>query len=349
MSHSTNPISSDKIALVIGAAGGIGGATAAALSRHGWTVRGLTRRPQAGNATVEWIAGDAMNGADVLRAAQGASLIVHAANPPGYRNWATQVLPMIDNTIAAAKAVGARIVLPGTIYNFGADAFPALHEDSPQHPSTRKGAIRVEMEKKLRAAANDGAPTLIVRAGDYFGPKTTGNSFFSAVMVRPGSPVNWIVNPARGGSSHAWAYLPDVGETIALLIDREDALGDFEVFNFAGHQLAAEEMPAAIAKATGKPKLRVWPLPWFAIVALQPLVRLFREMAEMRYLWSETILLDGSKLAAFLGDSLPRTPLDIAVRDTLVGLRCLTPGKQKDGRKNVSAGYDAGDANRSAT
>jgi len=269
-----------------------------------------------------------MNAADVLGAARGVSLIVHAANPPGYRNWSTEVLPMIDNTIAAARAVGARIVLPGTIYNFGSDALPVLHEDSPQHPSTRKGAIRVEMEKRLKAAAHDGVAVLIVRAGDFFGPKTAGNSVFSAAMVRPGSPVKWIVDPVRGGASHAWAYLPDVGETIALLMDREDALGDFEVFNFAGHQLASGEMPAAIAKAAGKPDLRVWPLPWFAIVALQPLIRLFREMAEMRYLWSESISLDGRRLQAFLGDALPRTPLDVAVRDTLVGLGCLEGASQ---------------------
>jgi len=343
MTRSTN-----KIALVIGATGGIGGAAASALARHGWTVRGLTRRPQPGNGTIEWIAGDAMNAADVLGAAQGASLIVHAANPPGYRNWATQVLPMIDNTIAAAKAVGARIVLPGTIYNFGADAFPVLHEDSPQHPSARKGAIRVEIEKKLKAAASDGVPTLIVRAGDYFGPKTTGNSFFAAVMVRPGSPVNWIVNPARSGSSHAWAYLPDVGETIALLMDRENELGDFAAFNFAGYQLASGEMPAAIANAAGKPNLRAWPLPWFAIVALQPVVRLFREMAEMRYLWSTSISLDGGKLEAFLGDALPKTPLDVAVRETLVGLGCLKAlGSQGADRTEYYAGHQD-DANRSA-
>ena len=46
-------------------------------------------------------------------------------------------------------------------------------------------------------------------------------------------------------------------------------------------------------------------------------------MAEMRYLWSQTISLDGERLKAFLGDSLPATPLDIAVRDTLIGLGCL--------------------------
>ena len=98
--------SSNKIALVIGAAGGVGGETAAALARHGWSVRGLTRRPQPARPGLAWVPGDAMNAADVLRAAEGASLIVHAANPPGYRNWDTQVLPMLDNTIAAAKAVG---------------------------------------------------------------------------------------------------------------------------------------------------------------------------------------------------------------------------------------------------
>lgn len=38
---------------------------------------------------------------------------------------------MIDNTIAAALKEGATVVLPGTVYNFGPDAFPVLTEDSP--------------------------------------------------------------------------------------------------------------------------------------------------------------------------------------------------------------------------
>jgi nucleoside-diphosphate-sugar epimerase len=315
--------SSEKIALVIGAAGGIGGETTVALIRHGWSVRGLTRRPRPPRAGLEWVAGDAMNGADVLRAAEGARLIVHSANPPGYRNWDTQVLPMIDHTIAAAKAVGARIVLPGTVYNFGPDAFPVLRESAAQNPITRKGAIRVELERRLRAAAGAGAPALILRAGDFFGPNTTGNSYFSAAMVQPGKPVKRIIEPARRGVSHAWAYLPDLGETIARVIDRNDALGDFEMFHFAGHQLATGEMAAAIRKETGHLHLRAWPFPWPLVAALRPVVPLFREMAEMRYLWRESISLDGGKLQSFLGDALPATPLDEAVRATLLGLGCL--------------------------
>ncbi|MGO7741044.1 hypothetical protein ACC733_37425, partial [Rhizobium johnstonii] len=55
-------------------------------------------------------------------------------NPPGYRDLETLVLPMLDNTIAAARAVGVRIVLPGNVYNFGPYALPAPTEESPQHP-----------------------------------------------------------------------------------------------------------------------------------------------------------------------------------------------------------------------
>jgi hypothetical protein len=60
---------------------------------------------------ISWVDGDAMNRADV---AAGCAVIVHAVNLPGYRRWAELVLPMLDNTIAAAAAQGATIVLPGT-------------------------------------------------------------------------------------------------------------------------------------------------------------------------------------------------------------------------------------------
>lgn len=40
----------------------------------------------------------------VLKAASGVAVIVHAVNPPGYRNWAKLVLPMLDNTMAATSS-----------------------------------------------------------------------------------------------------------------------------------------------------------------------------------------------------------------------------------------------------
>jgi nucleoside-diphosphate-sugar epimerase len=178
--------STSRIALVLGATGGIGGETALALSRHGWRVRALSRatNPASDSPEWEWVRADALDQASVLAAAEGVHAIAHAVNPPGYRNWAKLVLPMIDNTIAAARASRARILLPGTIYNYGPDAFPVLHEESPQNATTHKGRIRIELEKKLSDASRQGVRSLIVRFGDFFGPKP-GNNWFSQGMVTP--------------------------------------------------------------------------------------------------------------------------------------------------------------------
>ena len=183
-----------------------------ATARRGWTVRALRRGGEQQTERrdgIVWVRGDAMNRDDVLAAAQGCAVIVHAVNPPGYRRWGELVLPMLDNTIAAAQAQGATIVLPGTVYNFGPSAFPTLREDSPQEPVTRKGAIRAQMEQHLQAASSQGCKVIVVRAGDFFGPKL-GNSWFSQGMLKPGQPVKAISVPNAPGVGHQWSYLPDV-------------------------------------------------------------------------------------------------------------------------------------------
>ncbi|MES2318625.1 MAG: NAD-dependent epimerase/dehydratase family protein [Pseudomonadota bacterium] len=305
-----------KTALVLGATGGVGGEVARALLARGWKVRALARSP--GTAPgVEWVLGDAMRRADVVAAARGVALIVHAVNPPGYRNWDTLVLPMIDNTIAAAFESGARILLPGTIYNYGADLAGTLEEETPQLPSSRKGAIRVQMECRLREAARQGARVLVVRAGDFFGPRA-GNNWFSQGLVKSGMAA--VTYPGYPGAGHAWAYLPDLADTMVRLAEQEARLAPFESFHFAGHWDAdGSAMVAAIRRAAGKPALPVRRLPWWALRLLAPVVPLFREMAEMRYLWQLPFRLDNAKLLRFLG-SETHTPLDQAVGAALRSL-----------------------------
>ncbi|HET6376702.1 MAG TPA: hypothetical protein VFG05_00095 [Methylocella sp.] len=73
-----------------------------------------------------------MKAADVAAAADGAQFIVHGANPPMYRHWDKLGLPMLESTITAAKASGARILFPGNIYNFPDSGPHVLKEDNPQ-------------------------------------------------------------------------------------------------------------------------------------------------------------------------------------------------------------------------
>lgn len=245
--------STTRTVLVLGATGGIGGETAHALARHGWTVRALSRngQPTGDTSGWEWLRGDAMNSDSIMGAAQGVSAIVHAVNPPGYKNWDKLVLPMIDNTIAAAKAGGARILLPGTIYNYGPDAFPVLREDSPQRATTHKGKIRIALEKRLEDAAQEGVRSLIVRFGDFFGPRP-GNSWFSQGVVKPGRPLGSVTYPGARGVGHAWTYLPDAGESFAQLLEREGELDAFARFHFRGHWDAdGTQLVAAIKRLPG--------------------------------------------------------------------------------------------------
>jgi nucleoside-diphosphate-sugar epimerase len=321
------PSTTNRTALVLGATGGIGGEVARLLVAHGWSVRALHRDPDKLSAFhkssgLNWHRGDVMSASDVASAAAGIFVIVHAVNPPGYRNWGELVLPMLDNTIAAAVRDGARIVLPGTVYNYGPDAFPDLHETSPQNPVTIKGRFRSEMEGRLRAASLKGARTLIVRAGDFFGPRA-GNNWFSQGLIKPGKPVTAITYPGQTGIGHQWAYLPDAAETIVRLLEKPEILEPFAMFQMEGHWDAdGTQMINAIRKAVGNPKIKVHRTPWLLMRLLSPFVPLFRELLEMQYLWNVPIRMDNDRLKTALG-SEPHTPLDIAVRDTLIGLGCL--------------------------
>lgn len=322
-------------ALIIGATGGIGNETARALGRHGWQVRVMARNVDAAReqahlaGSVEWVSGDAMREADVMAAAKGVQLIVHAANPPKYRNWRGLALPMLGNAIAGARVSGARLVLPGNIYNFGPDAFPVITEGSPQNPQTKKGAVRVEMEQMLsRAAAEDGVRSLVVRAGDFFGPRQPA-SWLKDVMVTPGKPVRAVIYPGVHGSGHAWAYLPDVAETIVRLANIEDRLPDFDSFNVAGHWFDdGADMARIIARVAGAPDAPIRRLPWPLLKLASPFVPFFREILEMRYLWQVPVRLDNAKLIALLGAE-PHTPVETALTETLDALGCLThaPGE----------------------
>jgi nucleoside-diphosphate-sugar epimerase len=178
------------------------------------------------------------------------------------------------------------------------------------------------MEAILRQAAEEGVRSLTVRAGDFFGIGAP-SSWFQIAMVKPGKPVSAVTYPGLHDVGHSWAYLPDLAETIARLVALDEAMPAFEMVHFQGHWLEqGGEMAQSVRRVTGRPDLPIRRFVWPVIYLGAPFVTLFRELLEMRYLWRQPLRLDNRKLVGLIGRE-PHTPLDEAIRRTLIGFGSL--------------------------
>ncbi|MEM1314868.1 MAG: NAD(P)H-binding protein [Pseudomonadota bacterium] len=298
--------------LILGARGRFGRHAAAAFAEAGWTVRGLTRGAPAENVH-ETVTADAADPDAVTRAAEGASVIVQAVNPP-YPDWARDLPRFNAALIAAARAAGATVFLPGNVYAYGASMPEVLTEAAPLRPDTRKGRLRAGLEAALRAET--AFQTLVIRAGDFLDDRASGNWF--DLQIAPPVAKGRVVYPGPLDAVHAWAWLPDLARAAAALAGKRAELPRWAAYGLEGFSLTGAELIAAMSRAAGR-ELRPKGFPW-PLIRLAGLVwPLGRELAEMRYLWSTPHRIDGAALAEVLPGFVP-TPLDEAMPKALAPL-----------------------------
>jgi nucleoside-diphosphate-sugar epimerase len=307
-----------ETAIILGAAGRIGDATARAFLERGWQVRGLARNAKAATLApgVEPVNADAFDREALVRACAGAAVIVNALNPQ-YTEWNEKVLPMARNVAAAAHAAGATHMLPGNVYNFGHAVGIGMREDAPRVPSTEKARIRIAMEDLFAGlAARDGVRTVVLRAGDFYGGPRPESWLDLIILSKLKKDVfTW---PGPLDLPHAFAYLPDLARSFVALAERRDELPVFDSFHFAGHTLTGAGMKAAAEQAVGRP-LGLRGVPW-PLLRLAGLVSpILREVAIMSYLWRTPHSLDGTKLQRFLGE-VPSTDPVTAIRQAVADL-----------------------------
>ena len=265
-----------KSVLILGASGKIGAHSAAAFRDAGWQVRLYDRK--AGNMTA---------------AAEGADVIVNGLNPPAYHDWAKLIPEITAHVIAAAKASGATVFIPGNVYNFGAT--PGVwSENTPQAATTRKGRIRIEMEQAYRAS---GVRAVILRAGNFIDPDRNGD-VMSLIYLRAIAKGK-ITAAGKTDAMQAYCYVPDWARAVVALAEMRDQLQTFEDIPFAGHSFTVQDLQREL-QHTLKRKLKVVGFPWLVMTLAAPFWELARELNEMRYLWNTSHQLDGTKLARLL-------------------------------------------------
>ena len=308
--------------LVLGANGRLGRAAIAAFEAAGWRCVGQVRRAPAERGKTQWLDQPLDDAAALAQAAGHVDCVLHAVNPP-YPQWHTKALPLARQALDVARRLDALLLFPGNVYNFGAAMPPLLSEDTPQSPTARKGRVRVEIEAMLREGARAGARCAVLRAGDYFGAGR--GAWFDLIVAKP-LPRGKVIYPGRLDIPHAWAYLPDFARAFVALAQERARLAPYEVCHFPGHAPTGAQLIDAIgawARSRGylaaDRTLQIGGLPWGMLRLGGMLVPMWRELAEMRYLWDVPHRLDGAKLRGLIGE-LPHTPLQVAVDAALEAL-----------------------------
>lgn len=279
----------NKQVLILGASGRIGRHSVQAFEQAGWQVRAYDRAK-----------------GDMTAAAQGCDVIVNGLNPPNYHNWAQLIPKMTKEVIAAAKASGATVIIPGNVYHFG-DQGGTWSEHTPPRPVSRKGHIRLKMEREYAAS---GVQTIVLRAGNFMDPDRQG-CILSALYLRT-IEKGQISLPGPAQTRQAMCYLPDWARACVALAEMREDLGTFEDIPFAGHTMSAQDMKTALERIMGR-ELKFVRFPWWVMTLAAPVWELAREMREMRYLWQTDHALSDTRLKALLPE-FENTPLDDAMR-----------------------------------
>jgi len=283
MTHE-NKENAKKTVLILGASGKIGHHSAIAFDAAGWAVKRYTR------------------GTDMNEAAKGVDVIVNGLNPPNYENWEVTIPAITKQVIAAAKASGATVIIPGNIYNFGNQP-GVFDENTAQTATTKKGRVRTEMEE---AYASAGVQTIILRAGNFIDP--TGNGDFLSMIAFRLIAKNKVTSIGEPTAKQTYAYMPDWARAAVRLADMRSQLGVFEDVPFPGHNFTTNELLGAAQKAMGKP-VKMVKFPWLFMTLASPFWPLAKEMQEMRYLYSMPHEISGEKFTRLLPDFVP-TPLE---------------------------------------
>jgi nucleoside-diphosphate-sugar epimerase len=300
--------------LVLGAAGRLGFVAAETFRDAGWKVRGLVRPRRAGAVPHKVEPVEAVTRDEAVAAAQGCDVVLNALNP-AITEWRKNALSLAYGAIAAAEGSGATLLFPGSVWNYGRGMPPVIDENTPMHPTMRKGTMRVEIEQRIREACDGGMRAIILRGGDFFGG---GNGSWFDLVIAKDIERGRLAYPGPFDVIHSWAYLPDFAAALVRLAERRAEFQTLETFGFPGHSVTGNELITAI-KAVTKSNFTVRPMSWWMLKTVGRFMAMGRELSELEYLWRVPHRISGEKLTAAIGE-VPHTPLPTAVADSLRAL-----------------------------
>jgi len=298
---------------VIFGTGPLGKAVMKALLKRGKSVRMVNRSGQADVPEgVEVKAGDANDLAFTRQVTAGAEAVFQCAQPP-YNEWVEKFPPFQAAILEGAAASGAKFIAAENLYMYGEVNGP-IHEGLPYAAKTRKGKVRGEMSMALLEAHRSGKVRVaMARGADFYGPGVRESSLGeralgAAVEGGKASLVGALDLP------HTYTYIQDFGEVMAVLAEREDALGQaWHVPN--PPTLTQRELMKMFFAEIGLPA-RMSGMGRVMMTIGGLFISGARESVEMMYEFEKPFVVDSSKFIRAFGDI--STPHGAAIHATAV-------------------------------
>jgi nucleoside-diphosphate-sugar epimerase len=266
---------------ILGINGNVGKLLAAELTQKGIKVRGVSRRPFAGNW--EHVSADVLN-LEQLTTAVAGSEVVYLAVGLEYtiKIWRRDWRVLMQNTIEACRRTNATLIFIDNVYMYGR-VEGAMTETTPINPSSEKGKVRAEVAKLLLTAFNDKILRgCIARAADFYGPDCDKSGLNTTVFERFAAKksAQWL---GKTDKKHAFTYVPDMAKALAIL-GTDERMSQSFVWHLptAAPALTGLEMIEQAGKVFNVPP-KFSAIGDFMLSVLGIFIPIMRELKEMSY------------------------------------------------------------------
>ena len=262
----------------------------------------------------ETIAADLLNYDQVLKAVEGSDVvyllvgIVYNA-----KIWKEQWPVIMQNTINACKATGAKLIFFDGVYMYGR-VRGLMTEETPYHPSSKKGEVRAGVARMLQDEMEKGTiNAVITRAVDFYGPGVTDKSAAGILVfdnMKKGKRAQWFIN---ADAPRSYNYVPDAAKALYLLATSDKALGQIWHLPSVQPALTGRQF-IKIASKYMNASDKIFVLPKWMLKVIGVFVPFMKEVYEMHYQDEYAFQFDSSKFEKAFG--FTPTPYKEAIKTT---------------------------------
>lgn len=280
---------------------GSGGIIATELAKvlkeeYAQNIRLVARNPAKVNAEDELYPADLTDPEQARKAIEGTEVAYLTIGLPyNVKDWTAKWPVIMENVINGCRQQKTKLVFFDNIYMYDRDHFADMDENTPIRPTSKKGAVRESIARKLLDAHEAGEITaLIARCADYYGPAIKRNSMLNETVVEnlaKGKTAQWI-GPLE--YRHSFTYTIDAAKGTAILGNTDDAYGEVWHLPTRANPLTARAWIEKIANYFDtKPKSQI--LTPFLATILGLFVPVLKEVKEMMYQYDRDYVFSSTK------------------------------------------------------